>query len=50
MPDGFGTTANGALTAIGLNQNVLVCPPDTKRGLIAHFSITDADHEAVAAG
>lgn len=39
--EGFGTGAQGALTAIGLNQNVLVAhsgmPTTTKRAVIGHL-------------
>jgi hypothetical protein len=41
LAEGVGAAANGALTAIGLNQNVLIAPRFpalTKRAVIAHFS------------
>jgi len=41
LAEGFGTSANGAVTAIGLNQQVIIAPTlptTTKRGVLAHFS------------
>lgn len=45
LAEGFGTNSNGAVTAIGINQRVVIAPglpADTKRGVIAHFS-TDGE-------
>jgi hypothetical protein len=41
IAEGFGTNSNGAVTAIGINQRVVIAPTlptTTKRGVIAHFS------------
>lgn len=41
LAEGFGTNSNGAVTAIGINQRVVIAPTlpaTTKRGVIAHFS------------
>jgi hypothetical protein len=40
LAEGFGTASNGAVTAIGINQQVIIAPvlpTTTKRGVIAHF-------------
>lgn len=41
LAEGFGTSANGAVTVIGINQQVIIAPSlptTTKRGVLAHFS------------
>jgi hypothetical protein len=40
LAEGFGTASNGAVTAIGINQQVVIAPSlpiTTKRAVIAHF-------------
>lgn len=40
LAEGFGTASNGAVTAIGINQPVVIAPVlpiTTKRGVMAHF-------------
>lgn len=40
IAEGFGTSASGAVTAIGVNQQVVLAsslPATTKRGVMAHF-------------
>ena len=40
LAEGFGTASNGAVTAIGINQEVIITPSlpaTTKRGVFAHF-------------
>jgi hypothetical protein len=40
LAEGFGTASNGAVTAIGVNQQVIITPSlpiTTKRGVLAHF-------------
>jgi hypothetical protein len=44
IAEGFGTASNGAVTAIGINQHIVISPTlpvTTKRGVLAHF--IDAD-------
>jgi hypothetical protein len=46
MAEGFGSSASGSLTAISVNQNVLVAanlPITTKRGILAHFVAESAE-------
>lgn len=41
LAEGFGTASNGAVTAIGVNQQVIVAssfPVTTKRGIMAHIA------------
>lgn len=41
LAEGFGTASNGAITAIGVNQGVIITPSlpvTTKRGIMAHFT------------
>src|SRR6266498_1458928 len=52
MAEGFGSGANGALTAIAVNQNVLTAetlPTTTKRGFLAHFVLDSSETEDLAA-
>lgn len=40
LAEGFGIASNGAVTAIGINQQVIIAPSlptTTKRGVMAHF-------------
>jgi hypothetical protein len=40
LAEGFGTASNGAVTAIGINQQVIIAPSlpiTTKRGVLARF-------------
>jgi hypothetical protein len=40
LAEGFGTAANGVVTAIGVNQNLIVAPAlpiTTKRAVLAHL-------------
>lgn len=51
LAEGFGTNANGAMTAIAINQNVVaapVLPTTTKRAVIAHFLGHEAESHALA--
>lgn len=44
LAEGLGTSANGAVTAIGLNQNLIVTPTlpvMTKRAVLAHLIAED---------
>jgi hypothetical protein len=46
LAEGFGTNGVGAVTAISINQNVVVAaalPAPAKRVILAHFVSTDAD-------
>jgi hypothetical protein len=46
LAEGFGTAANGAVTVIGINQQVIIAPSlptTTKRGVLAHFSSDSND-------
>jgi hypothetical protein len=50
LAEGFGTNANGAMTAIAINQNVVaapVLPATTKRVIMAHFVGDDAESHAL---
>jgi hypothetical protein len=51
MAEGFGSNASGALTAIALNQNVLVTPSlpvTTKRAILAHFVVEGEEAHTLA--
>jgi hypothetical protein len=40
IAEGFGTASNGAITAIGVNQQLIIAPAlpiTSKRGVLAHF-------------
>jgi hypothetical protein len=44
LAEGLGTAANGAVTAIGLNQNLILTPTlpvMTKRAVLAHLTAED---------
>ena len=46
LAEGLGADAKGALTVIGLNQNVLITPTlpaTTKRAILAHFTENGAE-------
>ena len=46
LAEGFGTASNGAVTAIGINQQVIIAPhlpTTTKRGIMAHFVDSPSD-------
>jgi len=46
LAEGFGTASNGAVTAIGINQHIIVSPTlpmTTKRGVLAHFIDAEPD-------
>lgn len=49
--EGFGTDANGAVTAIGINQNIVaseILPATTKRVIIAHFVMDSSESDKLA--
>jgi hypothetical protein len=46
LAEGFGTASNGAVTVIGINQQVIITPSlpiTTKRGVLAHFVDSSAE-------
>jgi hypothetical protein len=53
LAEGFGSASNGAVTAIGVNQNLIIAPSlpvTTKRGIMVHLvadddSLADAELE-----
>jgi hypothetical protein len=46
IAEGFGTASNGAVTAIGVNQRIIVAPElpaNSKRGVMAHFTEVESN-------